>query len=112
MSYLKLTWSTLRMPSKHLGSTTNSTLLISLVVSSTEEGILAKEEASRISRKEDSIIKDLISKHIKTNSITKVRVLPRTTVAAAKTTTTIKAASTKIPGAATAEEEGEETTEN
>ena len=71
---------------------------------------MAKEEASRISRKEDSIIKDLISKHIKTNSIT--RDLPKTTVAAAKITTIIKAASTKIPGEATAEEEGEETTEN
>lgn len=71
---------------------------------------MAKEEASRISRKEDSIIKDLISKHIKTNSIT--RDLPKTTVAAAKIITTIKAVSTKIPGVATAEEEGEETTEN
>jgi len=81
--------------------------------SSPEEAIKAKEEASsKTSPKEANMIKDLIIKHIKTNSITKVRDLLTIIEVAAKTTTiTGVVENTIIPGEATEVEEGEETTE-
>lgn len=58
------------------------------------------------------MIKDLIIKHIKTNSITKVRDLLTIIVVAAKTTTiTGVAENTIIPAEATEVEEGEEINE-
>jgi hypothetical protein len=93
-----------------LASTTSSISWTSLD-SSSEEAIKAKEAGNRTSLKEANIIKDLIIKHIKTNSITKIRDLLRTIVVAAKTTTITKADNTVIPEEATVVEEGEEITE-
>lgn len=95
---------------KPLARTTNSTWLINLDTS-TEEAFKAKEVDIKISLKEGNIIKDLIIKHIKTNSITKIRDLLKTIEAVAKITTIIRAASTRTLEVVIEEVEGEETTE-